>query len=115
MMKEITIYTTSWCPYCAKAKRYLEQEGYQFKEVDIEREGISRKHLSKIGKWMTVPQIIIDGKPIGGYDDLIRLMARSAISAVRPRTTRPGFPGRGLLALLWGRPCGWCRPRWSGR
>ena len=88
-MTEITIYTTSWCPYCANAKRYLEEKGYHYKEVDIEQEGISRKQLSKIGKGITVPQIIIDGKPIGGYDDLIRLMGQRRQRINSPALEQP--------------------------
>jgi len=72
-MKEIKIYTTSWCPYCKAAKRYFEENNWNYEEIDIEKEGISRQDLLKIGKGTSVPQIVIDGKPIGGYDDLMRL------------------------------------------
>lgn len=72
-MKEIKIYTTSWCPYCKAAKRFFEQNNWNYEEIDIEKVGISRQDLLKVGKGMSVPQIVIDGKPIGGYDDLMRL------------------------------------------
>ena len=72
-MKSIKIYTTSWCPYCISAKRFLDQKGWNYDETNIEENNISREDLMKIGKAMSVPQIIIDGEPIGGYDDLIRL------------------------------------------
>ncbi|MFQ6612589.1 MAG: glutaredoxin family protein [Fidelibacterota bacterium] len=72
-MKDIKIYTTSWCPYCKAAKQFFKQNNWDFEEIDIEEQDISRKQLQKIGKGMSVPQIIVDGQPIGGYNDLMRL------------------------------------------
>ncbi len=69
-MKDIKIYTTAWCPYCIAAKRFFKEKGWDFKEINIEEEGMSRKDLLKVGKAMTVPQIVIDGEAIGGYNDL---------------------------------------------
>ena len=69
----ITIYSTSWCQFCKLAGRYLSEKGLEYNEINIEEEGISRDDLVKITGGRSVPQIIIDGKPIGGYDDLIRL------------------------------------------
>ena len=69
----IKIYSTSWCAPCAAAKRMLIDMGQTFEEIDIEKEGISREKLSEITGGSTVPQIIINGKPIGGFDSLMRL------------------------------------------
>ena len=69
----IKIYSTSWCPPCAAAKRMLTDMGQTFEEIDIEKEGISREKLNEITGGATVPQIIINGKPIGGFDSLMRL------------------------------------------
>ncbi len=69
----IKIYSTSWCGPCASAKRMLEELGHAFKEIDIEKEGISREELQKLTGGATVPQIIINNKPIGGFDSLMKL------------------------------------------
>ncbi len=69
----IKIYSTSWCPPCAAAKRMLTDMGQTFEEIDIEKEGISREKLNDITGGSTVPQIIINGKSIGGFDSLMRL------------------------------------------
>ena len=69
----IKIYSTSWCPPCAAAKRMLTDMGQTFEEIDIEKEGISREKLNEITGGSTVPQIIINGKPIGGFDSLMWL------------------------------------------
>jgi len=72
-MKEILIYSTNWCSYCDLAKRFLDRKGWKYKEINIEELGWDRSKLLEVGKATTVPQIVIDGEPIGGYDDLIKL------------------------------------------
>ena len=69
----IKIYTSTVCPYCVAAKRLLTDRGFEYEEINIEREGISRGKLVELTGDRTVPQIIIDGKPIGGYDNLLAL------------------------------------------
>lgn len=71
----IKIYSTSWCPYCLAAKHLLEDRGKSFEEIDIEEKGMSREDLFAITGGRSVPQIVIDGKPIGGYDNLVDLDA----------------------------------------
>jgi glutaredoxin len=69
----IKMYTTSWCGPCKMAKRFLIEKGYNFEEIDIEENNISREEMASISKGLTVPQIIINDLPIGGFDDLIQL------------------------------------------
>ena len=70
---EIKIYSTNWCPYCANTKRLLDEKDIDYEEINIEKEGMSREDLEKITGGRTVPQIVIDDTPIGGYKDLITL------------------------------------------
>tara|TARA_B100001113_G_C20908371_1_gene534505 strand:- start:447 stop:668 length:222 start_codon:yes stop_codon:yes gene_type:complete len=72
-LKNIKIYTTDWCTYCDLAKRFFNEKGWPYEEINIEKKGWGREKLLQVGKAMTVPQIVIDGKAIGGYDDLIKL------------------------------------------
>lgn len=69
----IKMYTTSWCGPCKMAKKFLIEKGYTFEEIDIEENNISREEMASISKGLTVPQIIINDLPIGGFDDLIKL------------------------------------------
>ena len=69
----VKIYSTSWCPSCIYAKRLLVDRGLEFEEVNIEEKGWSRDDLFELTGGRTVPQIIIYEKPIGGYDDLLKL------------------------------------------
>ncbi|MBQ4124102.1 glutathione S-transferase N-terminal domain-containing protein [bacterium] len=76
-MKEVLIYTVDYCPFCKKAEMLLNQKNVKYKKVNItENEKEYRQKLSQYydikGK-VTVPQIIIDGRRIGGSDDLERL------------------------------------------
>jgi glutaredoxin len=72
-MKEIKIYTTNWCPYCVAAKRFFDEKGWPYEEINIAEKDWNREKLFEVGKSMTVPQIVIDGEAIGGYDDLMQL------------------------------------------
>ncbi len=69
----IKIYSTTWCGPCASAKRLLDELGQTYEEIDIEEKGISRQDLQDITGGSTVPQIIINGKPIGGFDSLLKM------------------------------------------
>ena len=72
-MKTIKIYTTNWCGYCKAAKRFFDEKGWNYEEINIDEKNISREELSTIGLSLSVPQIIMDGEAIGGYDDLMKL------------------------------------------
>ena len=71
----VVVYTTSWCPWCSRAKTLLHQRGIRFEEVDAEdRWGPAfREELDKLTGRRTVPQVVIDGRAIGGYDALVAL------------------------------------------
>tara|TARA_B100000941_G_scaffold282352_1_gene250716 strand:- start:1708 stop:1968 length:261 start_codon:yes stop_codon:yes gene_type:complete len=67
---EVLIYTTEDCSYCKKAKLIFKKYNIKFKEITI-KEDLDRIEMSKISNGKkTVPQIFINGKHIGGYDDL---------------------------------------------
>jgi glutaredoxin 3 len=72
-MARIRVYTTRWCGYCVRAKALLEARGYEYEEVSLDDDPAFRQKLFELtGAW-TVPQIVIDGSPIGGYTELWRL------------------------------------------
>tara|TARA_B100001750_G_scaffold154622_1_gene124053 strand:+ start:795 stop:1031 length:237 start_codon:yes stop_codon:yes gene_type:complete len=69
----IKLYSTSWCGPCKNAKRLLDERGLSYDEIDIDEIGWSRDDLYDLTGGRTVPQIVIDEKPIGGYGDLLKL------------------------------------------
>jgi glutaredoxin 3 len=73
-MPKVEIYTKFLCPYCTRAKKLLTTKGVAFDEHDISMGGPLRAEmLERSGGKQTVPQIFIDGRHIGGSDDLAAL------------------------------------------
>ena len=69
----VKIYTTNWCPSCISAKRLFQDEAIEFEEINIEEIDMSREELYDLAGKYTVPQIFINEKCIGGYDQLLFL------------------------------------------
>ena len=69
----IKIYTTSWWGPCIAAKKMLDGMDMSYENIDIEEQGLSRDDLVKITGGHTVPQIIINDKAIGGFNELLQL------------------------------------------
>ena len=72
-MARIRMYTTRWCGYCVSAKALLEAKGVPYDEVALDGEPAFRARLHALTGGWTVPQILIDGEPVGGYTELRRL------------------------------------------
>jgi len=73
-MKDVTVYTTTTCPYCRQAERFLTEKQVPFQNVDVTGNDELRMKLVELsGGRRTVPQIFIGGEPIGGYSDLMEL------------------------------------------
>jgi glutaredoxin 3 len=67
------MYTTRWCGYCVRAKSLLEGKGLDYEEIHIDDDPSFRQRLLDLTGGWTVPQILIDGRPIGGFTELWRL------------------------------------------
>lgn len=67
----VVVYTTDYCPYCRAAKDLLRSKRVAFVEIDVTHDEVARAKLVRMtGGRTTVPQIFVDGKAMGGYDDL---------------------------------------------
>ena len=84
MSKNIEIYTLDYCPYCQKAKFFLNEHNVKFKEIPCDdNEDEMRLKLTKeynLSSLATFPQIIIDGVNIGGYSDLVEKYSTKQIT-----------------------------------
>jgi len=71
---KVEVYTTSYCPYCMRAKALLRSKGVAFEEIDVSDDPALRAKMVKLagGRW-TVPEIFINGAIIGGCDELYAL------------------------------------------
>lgn len=73
-MAKVEIYTKTFCPYCHRAKALLEHKGAQLSEIAVDMGGERKQEMiQRAGGRMTVPQIFINGKHVGGCDDLFEL------------------------------------------
>lgn len=73
-MAEIVMYTSDRCAYCVRAKRLLDHKAVAYQEIYISLTDFeARQRIAELTGQMTVPQIIIDGNPIGGWDELYAL------------------------------------------
>jgi glutaredoxin 3 len=70
---KIEMYTTAWCGYCVRAKALLNGKGISFEEIDMGDDPGFRTRLQELTGGWTVPQIVIDGRTIGGYTELWQL------------------------------------------
>lgn len=79
-MAKVEIYTKAWCPYCTRAMKLLADKGVQPDEHDITMGGPRRAEMiDRSSGRTTVPQVFIDGRHIGGSDDLAALNARGGL------------------------------------
>lgn len=80
-MAEIKMYTVDYCPYCKKAKKYFDETGLEYTNIDLTTESKMRDIIEKVtdGASKTVPQIFINGKLIGGWSDIEKLIKSGKI------------------------------------
>jgi glutaredoxin 3 len=69
-MTRLTIYTTEPCGYCRTAKALLDKRSIPYEEINLAKDPLGRAELVKLTGMMTFPQVVIDGEPIGGYQEL---------------------------------------------
>ncbi len=80
---KIEVYTKDYCPYCDKAKLLLTQLGFSYSEIDLSKHPEQLEELRKRNpSARTVPQIFINGTPVGGCDDLYALHAKGELFAL---------------------------------
>jgi glutaredoxin 3 len=70
---QIKIYTKAYCSFCFAAKRLLKKRKLDFEEIPVLGNPLAEQKMRELTGGHTVPQILIDGKPIGGYTELVEL------------------------------------------
>ncbi len=72
-MSHIEIYSTNQCPWCVRAKSLLRSQALAFEEIDISSDRARMLEMIERSGRRTVPQIFIDGEPVGGFDALSKI------------------------------------------
>jgi glutaredoxin 3 len=82
-MTRVTIYTTTYCGFCVRAKELLARKGVSFEEIDVSGDDAERQRLvERSGGLRTVPQIWIGQTHVGGYTDLAQLDREGRLDAL---------------------------------
>ncbi len=66
--KKVTVYSTSTCPYCKRAKDYLTQKGIPFTDYNVGEDREKAKEMIQKSKQMGVPVIVVDDEVIVGFN-----------------------------------------------
>jgi len=77
-MPKVTVYTTDYCPFCDAALALLKSKNIPYEEIDVTKPEAKQALKQKTG-WRTVPQIFIDEKLIGGYQELLTMDHRGEL------------------------------------
>ena len=70
VMSRLTVYTTEPCGYCRTAKALLERRGIPYEEINLSKDADGRSELVARTGMMTFPQLMLDGQPLGGFQEL---------------------------------------------
>lgn len=73
MTAKVTLYTTPYCPFCIRAKQLLDGKQVSYREIGVERDPALREEMVHRSGRRTVPQIWIDERHVGGFDELAAL------------------------------------------
>ncbi len=86
---DIKLYSTNACSYCRAAKQLLAERKLPFTEIDCSTDMATRPRLVEETGRKTVPQIYLDGVPIGGFDDLARLDKSGELAKIAAGASKP--------------------------
>lgn len=67
-MAKVKVYSTPTCPFCVRAKKYLEEKGVVFENADVSQDQAALQEMISLSGQMGVPVIVIDGDVIVGFD-----------------------------------------------
>lgn len=84
-MAKIEIYTKPLCPYCIRAKALFDKKGVSYQDINAFINAAKRREMNTRSGRNTFPQIFIDGKHIGGCDDLMALNASGGLDPLLAR------------------------------
>ncbi len=70
---QIKMYTKGYCSFCFAAKNLLVKRGLEYEEISLSGNPLAEQEMRDLTGGRTVPQIVIDGRPIGGYTELVEM------------------------------------------
>lgn len=82
---KVVMYGTAYCPYCSAARMLFKKKNVEYDDLSIMDDGERRAEMENRSGRRTVPQIFIDDRPIGGFDDLYELDCRGELDKLLAR------------------------------
>ena len=81
-MPDVEVYTQPWCPYCARVKNLLDRKGVAYREIDAPNGTPQRAESVRRSGKTSVPQVFVDGRGLGGSDDVAALDRAGKLDAL---------------------------------
>ena len=79
---KVIVYTLDNCPYCKLAKDLLDKRGIVYEEINFTLDPELREEIAEKSGMRTAPQVFVDGRPIGGFENLKRLDAIGELARI---------------------------------
>jgi NADH-dependent peroxiredoxin subunit F len=114
-MARVEMYSMQWCPFCAKAKALLGVKGIEYDEVDVTSDDVAAMEMIERTGQRGVPQFFIDGKWIGGYDNLAYLNATGSLDRLFGIESKLDLAKVWDVAVVGGGPAGLSAAMYSAR
>lgn len=92
MSASVLVYLTEWCPFCQRAKALLQKKKVNFTEIDVDDRPDLRSWLVSASGQRTVPQVFINGQPVGGYTDLEKIDRQGKLDILLAKAPAPDDP-----------------------
>ena len=81
-MPKVIVYSTNYCPYCIRAKQVLDRKGVTYEEIRVDNDPKLMQEMMKRSQRRTVPQIFIEDRGIGGFEELAQLDRSGELDAL---------------------------------
>jgi glutaredoxin 3 len=88
----VVVYSTDYCPYCTRAKQLLAKKGVSFEEVRVDDRPDLRQWLQQVTRQRTVPQVFVNGRPLGGFTDIAALDQKGRLDPLLETAPSGGEP-----------------------
>lgn len=81
MSAQLKLYVKSWCPWCVSAKQFLNNRGYHYEEVDVNRDASAYEEMIRLSGQRYTPTLVVDGKVLAdfGPDELENFLEQHSI------------------------------------
>lgn len=64
----VVVFSTSNCPWCGRAKRYLRERGVRFKDIDVSKDSLAARDMIRKTGQLGVPVVLIGNRPVVGFN-----------------------------------------------